>query len=159
MKKNVSMLALVIAFAFAFSGCTPKDADIQKNVQNVISSNPDAVGVSVNVEKQVAILTGEVKDVATSEAVAAAAQGVKGVKSVVNSITITPVPVVEINENDTLLTTQLTDALKDNPTVSFVVKDGIVTLTGEIKKGNLAKLIQKVQALNPAKVENNLTIK
>ncbi|MFV0472110.1 MAG: BON domain-containing protein [Paludibacteraceae bacterium] len=159
MKKNVSMLALVIALAFAFSGCTPKDADIQKNVQNVISSNPDAVGVSVNVEKQVAILTGEVKDVATSEAVAAAAQGVKGVKSVVNSITITPVPVVEINENDTLLTTQLTDALKDNPTVSFVVKDGIVTLTGEIKKGNLAKLIQKVQALNPAKVENNLTIK
>ena len=158
MKKIVSMLALVAIFALGFNSCAPKDADIQKAVQTAIATNPDATGVSVVVEKGVVTLTGEVKDEATSVAVAAAAQAVKGVKSVVNSLTVTP-PAPVISAADVTLTTNLKDALKDNPTVTFEVKDGVVTLTGDVKKADLPKLMQKVQALKPVKVENKLTIK
>ncbi|VBB47296.1 Transport-associated protein [uncultured Paludibacter sp.] len=158
MKKIVSMLALVAFIALGLNSCAPKDADIQKAVQTAISTNPDATGVSVSVEKQVVTLTGEVKDEATSAAIAAAAQEVKGVKSVVNSLTVTPPPPV-ISAADETLMTQLKDALKDNPTVTFTVKDGVITLTGEVKKMDLPKLMQKISALKPVKVENNLTIK
>lgn len=158
MKKIVSMLVLAVFVAFGFNSCAPKDADIQKSVQTKIAANPDATGVTVNVAKQVVTLTGEVKDEATSAAIAADAQGVKGVKSVVNSLTVTP-PAPIISAQDATLVTSLKDALKDSPTVSYEVKDGVVTLTGEIKKADLRVLMQKVQALKPVKVENKLTVK
>ena len=39
------------------------------------------------------------------------------------------------------------------------VNDGVITLTGEINKADLPKLMQKVNALNPRKVENKLVVK
>ena len=39
------------------------------------------------------------------------------------------------------------------------VKDGVVTLTGEIKKASLPKLMQSLMALKPKKVDNKLTVK
>jgi hypothetical protein len=54
---------------------------------------------------------------------------------------------------------QLKDATKDFPGVTATVNNGEVTLTGTISRENLPKLMQSVQALNPAKVNNNLTIK
>lgn len=158
MKKIVSMIALVAIIALGMNSCAPKDANIQKAIQTAIAANPDAAGVTVSVEKGIATLTGEVKDDVTSTAVATAAQAVKGVKSVVNSLTVTP-PAPIINVADETLTTSLKDALKDNPTVICAVKDGVVTLTGEVKKADLVKLMQKVQALNPVKVDNQLTVK
>ena len=152
------MLVLTAFIAFGFNSCAPKDADIQKAVQTKIATNPDATGVVVSVTKQVVTLTGEVKDEATSAAIAADAQSVKGVKSVVNSLTVTP-PAPVISAQDATLISTLQDALKDHPTVTYEVKDGVVTLTGEVKKTDLKKLMQKVQALKPVKVENKLTIK
>ncbi len=43
--------------------------------------------------------------------------------------------------------------------VTATVDNGEVTLTGTITKKKLPKLMQSVQALNPKKVNNNLTIK
>jgi osmotically-inducible protein OsmY len=56
---------------------------------------------------------------------------------------------------------QLRDATKDFPGVTATVNNtnGEVTLTGTISRENLPKLMQAVQALNPTKVNNNLTIK
>src|SRR5690349_7862063 len=52
---------------------------------------------------------------------------------------------------------QLRDATKDFPGVTATVNnDGEVTLTGNISKDKLPKLMQSVQALNPKKVNNNL---
>ena len=51
------------------------------------------------------------------------------------------------------------DAIKDNSGVKADVKDGVVTLTGEIKKTDLPKLMQKISALKPKKIENKLTVK
>ena len=57
------------------------------------------------------------------------------------------------------LKTQLKDATKDYPDVTATVENGEVTLTGTISRDKLPKLMQAVHALNPKKVNNNLTIK
>ncbi|MFV0391648.1 MAG: BON domain-containing protein [Paludibacteraceae bacterium] len=158
MKKNqfLSMLALIVMLAVGVTSCQPKDSDIQKAVQTAIAANPDATGISVAVEKGVVTLTGEVKDEAVSMAINGLAAGVKNVKSVVNSLTIAP-PV--INVQDTVLQSALVDALKDHASVSAAVIDGVITLTGEINKSDLPTLMQKVSALNPVKIDNQLTVK
>jgi osmotically-inducible protein OsmY len=60
---------------------------------------------------------------------------------------------------DDSLRTQLKDATKDYPDVTATVDNGEVTLTGTITREKLPKLMQAVHALNPKKVNNNLTIK
>jgi len=152
----VSLLAIAIIASVFFTSCKPKDADIKKAVETAIAANPDATGITVSVDKQIVTLSGEVKDEATSIAVNGLAAAVKNVKSVVNSITIAA-PLV--NPVDAQLTAALVDALKDNPTVKATVKEGVISLTGEIKKSDLPKLLQKVSALKPVKIDNQLTIK
>jgi osmotically-inducible protein OsmY len=60
---------------------------------------------------------------------------------------------------DESLRTQLKDATKDYPNVTATVDNGEVTLTGTVSRAKLPKLMQSVNALNPKKVNNNLTIK
>jgi osmotically-inducible protein OsmY len=50
------------------------------------------------------------------------------------------------------------DATKDFAGVTAAVNDGIVTLTGTIKKADLPKLMQSVSSLKPKKIENKLTV-
>ena len=54
---------------------------------------------------------------------------------------------------------QLKDAIKDYPNVTATANNGEITLTGSVKRDELPKLMQRVQALNPTKVNNNLNIK
>ena len=65
---------------------------------------------------------------------------------------------VEINP-DATLRTSVDNVLKAYDGVSAEVKDGVVTLRGNIKQDDLQTLIMKVQELKPKKVENQLTIK
>jgi hypothetical protein len=53
----------------------------------------------------------------------------------------------------------LPDLLKDHPTVHAEVSEGVVTLSGEVKEIDLPMVIEKVSALNPLKVENNIEVK
>ena len=69
------------------------------------------------------------------------------------AVTTTPATV-----SDDSLRTQLKDATKDYPGVTATVDNGEVTLTGPISRDKLQNLMQAVQALNPKKVNNNLTI-
>lgn len=160
MKKTsfFSMLALTLLIAVGVTSCKPKDADVLKAVQTAIAASPDATGVTVTVEKGVVTLSGEVKDDATSVALNALAAGVKDVKSVVNNLTVVPPPPV-ISATDQALIDGLVAALKDNPTVTTAVKDGIITLTGEVKKSDLPKILQKISTLKPVKIDNQLIVK
>ena len=160
MKKTsfLSMLALTLLLVVGVTSCQPKDADIQKAVQTAIVANPDAVGVTTTVENGVVTLTGEVADEATSVTLNSLAAGVKNVKSVVNNLTVVP-PAPIISATDQVLIDGLITALKDNATVSTSVNDGVVTLTGEVKKSDVPKILQKVSALKPVKIDNQLTVK
>ena len=64
---------------------------------------------------------------------------------------------VEIATDDQL-TNGVKDATKDFPGVTATVNNGEVTLTGNIKRDRLPTLMQSINALNPKKVNNNLTI-
>jgi len=60
---------------------------------------------------------------------------------------------------DDSLRNMLTDATKDFPGVTASTDQGVVTLTGEITREKLPKLMMSVNALHPKKVNNKLTIK
>lgn len=157
MKKLLALIAIVV-FAFAMPACKSKvsDADVKTAVDAKFQANPDLAGLTATVAEGVVTVTGDVKDDATKAAVEAALKDVKGVKSVVNNTLIPPPPVITADDP---LTTAVKDAIKDSPTVMADVKDGVVTLTGEIKKADLPKLMQKVNATRPKKVENKIVIK
>jgi osmotically-inducible protein OsmY len=168
MKKQVSKLLLlfmsVAIISASISSCGVKDADVKTAVETALKANPDLQGIAVSVKDGIATLTGEVKNDAAKAAAEAALKEIKGLKSVTNSLTITPPPPAPVVEQPTIaaddpLAKSVVDAIKDNAGVKADVKDGVITLTGEIKKTDLPKLMQKLNALKPKKVENKLTIK
>jgi hyperosmotically inducible protein len=159
---KIRSILLGVCLAFSLLACGPKDADIQKEIDAKIGALP---GVEVVVVNGVATISGTCKDAAVKQSAESIVGGVKGVKSVVNNCEIVaPEPVateaapVEINP-DTVLTTSVNEVVKAYSGVSATVADGVVTLTGEIKRSQLAPLIQSVQELKPKKVENKLIIK
>lgn len=154
MKTTKLLMSMAIAATLFFASCKPKDAAIQAAIQA-----KEAIGITVTVAKGDVTLTGEVaNDVAKTEA-EKIAKAEKGVKSVINNLTVTTLekPVV-ITEDQTLIK-NIADAVKDFPTVKTEVKNGVVTLTGELKKASLITLMQHLSALHPKKIENKLTIK
>ncbi len=163
MKKNwlnrLTVLSAAAMISFSISSCGPKDADIQASAAKALQNDPTTSAISVTVTKGVATITGECKDDACKTSSENAIKAIKGVKSVVNNITVAPPPPPPVVSADDILSKTVSDAIKDNAGVTATVKDGVVTLTGEIKRADLPKLIQKVQALKPKKVEQKLTIK
>jgi hyperosmotically inducible periplasmic protein len=147
--------ALALSLALTLTACGPKDADIKTGVDQAIAG---AQGVTADVSKGVVTISGQFADEATKASTEAAVKAVKGVKSVVDNATITPPAPVVISPDDSLRT-NVTAALKDFPTLSADVKDGVVTLTGEIKKSELPKAMKAVSALKPKKIENKATVK
>ncbi|WP_231491217.1 BON domain-containing protein [Pedobacter sp. Leaf170] len=153
MKTTKFLLSAVLAVTLFFAGCKPKDADIQSAVQA-----KEAAGITVAVAKGDVTLTGEVADEAEKAKAEEIAKAEEGVKSVINNLTIKTVAPVVIAE-DTVLIKNVADATKDFPTVKAEVKDGVVLLTGEIKKASLITLMQHLSALKPKKIDNKLTVK
>ena len=158
--KKLLMVTAIAATAAIFTGCSPKDADIKTAIEEKIKTT----GASADVKDGVATLTGEVKDADAKATAEKDAGTIKGVKSVINNITIAapppppPAPPVVISADDPLKQS-VTDATKDYPTVKAEVKDGVITLTGDIKKDDLKKLMPRLQSLKPKKVDNKLTVK
>ena len=158
-KRVFSMLTLVFLLAVGFMACdNVKDSDLESKAVELIATNPDAADVDVMVVDKVATLSGSVEDEMTKNYIESTVQGVKGIKSTVNNIMIIP-PAPDYTEMDATLREALVDALKDHPTVMAEVKDGEIILTGEVKEKDLPMVMEKVMALNPLKVENNIEIK
>ncbi|MGA9650336.1 BON domain-containing protein [Pedobacter sp.] len=154
MKTTKFLMSAVIAATLFLASCKPKDADIQAAVQA-----KEPAGITVVVAKGDVTLTGEVADDAAKAKAEEIAKAEKGVKSVINSLTIKPAQAPVVISEDTTLTKNVADATKDFPTVKTEVKDGVVILTGEIKKASLINLMQHLSALKPKKIENKLTVK
>ena len=121
-------------------------------------ASPDLAGITVTVKEKVANQTGTVKDDATKAAAETKVVGVKNVKSVINQLEVVP-PAPDYTALDATINAALPDALKDHGTVTATAKDGVITLSGEIKEKDLQTLMEKINALNPVKIENNLTVK
>lgn len=161
MKTNrlLSMLTLLFLLGLGLVACeNVKDTDLEAKAMELIATNPDASDVDVMVIDKVATLSGSVEDEMTKNYVESTVQGVKGIKSTVNNIMIIP-PAPDYTEMDASLREALPDALKNYPTVIAEVNSGVIYLTGEAKEADVPMVIEKVNALNPEKVENNITVK
>ncbi|MDQ8003843.1 MAG: BON domain-containing protein [Pedobacter sp.] len=152
---NKFLFAMMLSASIAVVSCKPKDADVKAAVEKTISANAALAGVVVDVKDGVATISGELKNEADKVAAETAAKAIKGVKSVTNNITIAPVitsnPV--ISATDVAISAGLRDLTKDLSTVKYAVKDGVITLTGEISKAKNVAFTQAYMALKPAKVE------
>ena len=153
------MLAVPVLFLFvSTTSCNSKakDADIKTDVDKAIAANAGPSTVSTTVNEGVVTLSGEVKDETTKTAAETAARGVNGVKSVNNNLSVTP-PVV-ITADDPLKAS-VDNTIKPYPGVNATIQDGIITLTGEIKRADLQQLMMALNSLKPKSIENKLTIK
>ena len=152
---NPAMLLSTIAFALSLSACGPKDADIKTAADAALSATP---GVSAQVTKGVVTISGQFADEAARTTGEAAVKAVKGVKSVLDSATVAPPPAPVVISADDALKTSLAAALMEFSTITADVKDGVVTLNGEIKRADLPKLMQAVSAMQPKKIENKVKV-
>jgi hyperosmotically inducible periplasmic protein len=164
MKMIKTLIAVFLSASVLFFGCKPKDSVVQANINEKFAATPDCTGATASVTDGVATLTGEVKDDACKNMAANAAEGVKGVKSVVNNLTTTPPPpppppAAPTVSSDSALSQGVADATKDFPTVKAAVNNGVITLTGSIKRSDLKTLMQSLNSLKPGKIDNQLTIK
>jgi len=161
--KNVKLfrsLTLITGFLIFLSACKPNDSAIAESVRTKVNN---ISGVVVDVQDGVVTLSGQVADDASKAAAETAIEGVKGVKSVVNNITVTPPtpppsPVV-INPDDVLRNgIDSVFNAKGYKGITANVSNGVVTLTGNVKKADLTKVMQAANELKPKQVINQMTI-
>ena len=159
MKLTKILFSILLAFSMFIIGCGQKDSDIKASVEEKLKTNPDMTGpMTVSVNGGTVTISGECKDENCKAKCEELAKSVKGVKSVVNNCAVAAAMPVQVSTDDAL-TTGVMDATKDHPTVKAAVNDGVITLTGEIKRDQLAKLMMTLNTLKPKKIENQLTIK
>jgi osmotically-inducible protein OsmY len=149
-------LAGVITLCIAVAACGPKDADIKADADKAIAGMQ---GLTVDVANGVATISGQAQNDAAKAAAEAAVKGVKGVKSVVDNASVAPPPAPVVISADDSLRTKAANVLKDYPTLTANVKDGVVTLTGEVQRSELPKVMQALNALRPKKIDNKATVK
>lgn len=160
MKITNVLMAVAIITTTGFLSCKPKDADIKSAVEAKLTAKPDMSNTMVSVNDGVATISGECMDETCKADCEKMTSEVKGVKSVVNNLTVPPPPPPPVAVTvDETLKNGVNDALKDFSTVTADVTDGIVTLTGSIKKNDLPKVMMAISSLKPMKIENKLTVK
>jgi osmotically-inducible protein OsmY len=162
MKKHIrpSFLLVFMVPWIAISSCKESDSKIQAAVDTELK-NSNMTGVSASVKNGVVTLTGECADETSKSSCESVVGKVKGVKQVIDKCTVPPPPApapVVISADETLKS-GVTDAIKDYPAVKASVNDGVITLTGDINRANLQKLMMTLHTLQPKKIENKLTIK
>jgi hyperosmotically inducible periplasmic protein len=156
-------LASAIGLSVLFASCKSdvSDADIQTEVNKKLSDEAGS-GVTAAVSGGTVTLSGTCKDEECKRECADEVKEVKGVKNVVNNITVATADVsaapVEITA-DAPLQQAVDNVVKEYKDVKAEVKDGIITLRGEISRNNLQKLLPSLHALKPKNVENQLVVK
>jgi hyperosmotically inducible periplasmic protein len=136
--------------------CKANDANIQEAAHaKAIAIDP---GVNVTVNEGVVTVTGQVKDRATQDALGNSLKDVKGVKSVVNNTTVASSE-VQVNPDNLIRAAINANFLqKGIRDVDFTVAGGVVTLTGEISREDLQKVMRAVNEAKPKKVNNELKL-
>lgn len=156
MKLSKILMGLLLSISVLAISCKSNDADIKTDAQKVLPAE-----ARVEVMDGVATLSGEFKDEASKNNAVEALAKFKGVKSVVNNASVmqSTAPEQIDTASDMMLNNGVNDATKDFPTVKAEINGGVITLTGEINKSSLPKLMMAINELKPRKIENRLTIK
>lgn len=154
---RILIFSLLVIFASCKQG--PSDKQIEQDLSSKITASSS--GVVATVKDGVATLSGTCPDESCKQTSETTAKNTKGVKQVVNNITVSapqPAPTVEIDTTDSLQAS-LNQLLTAYKSVKGSVEDGVITLTGEVKRSQLTPLMQSVNELKPKRVVNKLEIK
>lgn len=148
--QSLYMPFLLIGMVSIFS-CkgTVKDSDLLTAINEKIQTNPEMTGLTATVVEGVVTLSGACKDDACKSFCEKTVKAISGVKSVVNNCTIIPafVDTPVVPEVSDALAQAITDACKDFPGVKTDLKEGVLTLTGEIAKDKLQTLMMSLNTL------------
>ena len=147
-----------LALALMLGACGGKsDADLQKAAADKLAADK-VTGVTVAVKDGVATLTGEVADITVKNKAEATVKGVEGVKSVVNSLTLKPLPTPVPAPADPRLKGKVEENLKKAGCtgVTIEVKDGTVTASGTVPDAKYAECVQIIQQSGLGKMENKI---
>jgi len=148
---------LMLAIALFMSACGKSDADLTKAATDKLAADK-VMGVTVAVKDGVATLTGEVADAAVKTRAEASVKSVEGIKSVTNNCTTKPLPVATPSAPDPALTGKITEDLKKAGCTgaSVTVKDGKVTVTGEVPSAKYATCVQVIMQAGITGIVNEL---
>jgi osmotically-inducible protein OsmY len=151
---------MVLFAGIAFNSCKPSDEKLQQEIVAGLTALPSSI--SSEVKKGEVTLSGIVDSDELKADAGRIVSAIKGVKSVVNNIEVKrPEPEPIINSDSVLKSTISSaisvagDAFKK---VVVDVKEGEVTLTGDVKKVDLQKIMQIVNEAKPKKVHNLLNV-
>lgn len=163
MKKIAFSFLSLFALALVIASCSPSDEQVTESVQKALSANTSLSPVSVSVEKGVVTLTGEVENDELRAQAESSVAGIKGVKSVVNSVTVkpkgpSPEEVKKAADDALLSKVNANFATYKVQGVTATVADSIVTLTGTVKRSQLQNVMKAAMESGAAKVENKLKI-
>lgn len=156
------MLMFFLAFSVLLTSCGNKDKAISEAIDAKKKEMKDLAGLTAAVEKGTVTLSGQCPDSSARTMCEQTITAIPGVKNVVNNITVPPPPpppAPVVIAADDPLTKSVNDAIKDYPGVTASVKDGEITLTGDIKRASLQKLMMNLHTLKPKKINNQLTVK
>lgn len=163
MKKIFLQLGVLLTLSSGvfFTACNngPKDSTIQSDFADKAKTNPQLANITGTVKDGVLTLTGQCPDETCKSSAEQAAHDVKGVKSVVNNITVAPATAPVVVADDATLKNSVANVVKKYDGVSADVQNGEVTLRGSIKRDNLQKLMMDLNSLQPKKINNQLTVK
>ncbi len=161
---NRKTLFMAIAIVTFLSSCAPSDEKITEAANQALAVNPAFSPVTASVTDGVVTLTGEVENDELKSLAEATLSDVKGVKSVVNNLTVKPQgPTAEELRGmaDSALQASVNAAFEKYSVtgVTAAVSDSVVTLTGDIKRSDLANAMKAAMEVAPKKVENQMNIK
>lgn len=160
--KNVSFrlsvfTVLLSLFTLQFQACKEKnkDAEIQTAFNNKLATDPNLAGVTASVADNVVTLTGTCASEACRSNAEKSVKDIKGVKSVVNNISVAE---VTINSDDALRS-GVNSLISKYDGVQSSVNDGVITVRGNISREKWQELRPQLDALRPKRVDNQLIIK
>lgn len=154
---QASLMALLVT-GVTLPGCKPKDSDIQSSFNEKAKANAQMANITATVSSGVITLSGECPDEACRTNAEQTAKDVKGVKSVVNNITVAAPPAPVVVNDDATIRSSVSPIVAQYPGVTANVQNGTVTLTGTIKRANLQKLMMALNESNIKNVNNQLTV-
>jgi osmotically-inducible protein OsmY len=161
--KKISFLLMSVILIIMVS-CKPSDEQITQAVQKALSGSAGLAPVLANVHDGVVTLSGEVESDELKALAASALSGISGVKSVVNDVTVKPKgpsPEELKQMADQALLTKVNEnfATYKVEGITATANDGVVTLTGDVKRAELQNVMKAAMESGATKVENQMTIK
>lgn len=167
MKRILSSLMTAMIFSGVLmlsSSCSNSrtDSEIQLDITKKLADDDDAKGIDASVSEGVVTLSGECKSEECIRDCVDEVKEIKGVKDVKNNIRVSSLPGADAPvavSADPILTAAVNEVIQGYSSVKAEVKEGVVTLRGEIQRTELQDLMQKLNNLQVKKIDNQLVVK